>query len=397
MGHRPAGAVSNGPERDARTLAALIPLGIANHSVLAGSRVVVSLNALSLGASPFTVGILMSLYALLPMLFAVMAGRLSDRFGTRRPMLVGSAVIGVGATLPFAVPGLPMLYASATLVGVGFMAFQLATQNAAGELGGPTARARNFSLLALGYSVSGFVGPLAAGFAIDHFGFRAAFATFALVPLVPLAVLGSGRLAIPGRHHRAEVAHHGGVLALLRHRTLRRVFAINALLSLAWDLHSIFVPIYGAKIGLSASQIGLVLASFAAATFTVRFFMPAIARRVNEQQVLAAALFCAGAVYLVFPFLQSVPALLALSFALGLGLGGGQPMVMSLLHTHAPPGRIGEAAGVRMSLVNSMAFAVPLVLGAVGASIGIAPVFWSVGACLLTGGVLTRRADRANV
>ena len=85
-------------------------------------------------------------------------------------------------------------------------------------------------------------------------------------------------------------------------------------------------------------------------------------------------------VFFAFPFSQSVPTLLALSFALGLGLGGGQPMVMSLLHAHAPAGRIGEAVGVRMSLVNSMAFAAPLVLGAIGASVGIVPVFWSVGA-----------------
>ncbi len=129
------------------------------------------------------------------------------------------------------------------------------------------------------------------------------------------------------------------------------------------------------------------LSAFAAATFVVRFSMPAIARRMNEQQVLTAALLLAGAVYLVFPFSTSVPGLLLLSFTLGLGLGSGQPMVMSLLHTHAPPGRMGEAAGVRMSLVQSMAVAVPLVFGALGASVGIAPVFWSVGACLVTGGV----------
>jgi hypothetical protein len=69
-------------------------------------------------------------------------------------------------------------------------------------------------------------------------------------------------------------------------------------------------------------------------------------------------------------------------------------MVMSLLHTHAPPGRMGEAAGVRMSLVQSMSVAVPLVFGALGASVGIAPVFWSVGVCLMTGGVLARRGGR---
>jgi hypothetical protein len=47
-----------------------------------------------------------------------------------------------------------------------------------------------------------------------------------------------------------------------------------------------------------------------------------------------------------------------------------------------------------MTVVQAMAVGVPLVFGALGASIGIAPVFWSVGACLVTGGVLTRRATR---
>ncbi len=83
---------------------------------------------------------------------------------------------------------------------------------------------------------------------------------------------------------------------------------------------------------------------------------------------------------------------MALSFSLGLGLGMSQPMVMSLLHSHAPPGRMGEAAGVRMSLVQSMSVAVPLAFGALGATIGLTPVFWSVGVCLATGGWLSERA-----
>ncbi len=77
------------------------------------------------------------------------------------------------------------------------MAFQLAAQTATGEFGGLARRARNFTLLSLGFSVSGFVGPLAAGFAIDHFGFRAAFALFAVVPLIPLAVLANRRFELP--------------------------------------------------------------------------------------------------------------------------------------------------------------------------------------------------------
>jgi MFS family permease len=377
-----------------KKLALLIVCAIANHAVLNGSRVIVSLEALSMGASAFTVGVLMALFALLPMLLSVAAGRVSDRIGTRRPMLVGSMVIAVGATLPLAFPGMPSLFAGATLLGVGFMAFQIAAQNATGEIGGGPTRTRNFTMLALGFSVSGFIGPLIAGFAIDHFGFRAAFAIFAVIPLIPLAIIGNRRFVLPSPHANVGAAHHGGVLALLRHRTLRRVFVINAMLSAGWDLHTVFVPIYGAKIGLTASEIGSVLSSFAAATFVVRFSMRAIARRMTEQQVLSGALFLAGAVYLVFPFSTSVVGLMSLSFVLGLGLGSSQPMVLSLLHTHAPPGRQGEAAGVRMSLVNVMAVGVPLALGAVGASVGIGPVFWSVGACLMTGGFVSRRGGR---
>src|SRR6185295_15124149 len=209
-----------------------------------------------------------------------------------------------------------------------------------------------------------------------------------------IAALSGRRFELPARAPPVGTAQHGGMLALLRHRTLRRVFAVNALLAMAWDLHSIFVPIYGERIGLSASEIGVVLSSFAAATFAVRFSVGAIARRLTEHQVLTGSLLIAGAVFVVYPLSTNVLGLLALSFILGLGLGSSQPMVLSLLHTHAPPGRIGEAAGLRLSLVNMMSVGVPLALGAVGASVGIGPVFWSVGTCLMTCGFVTRRSGR---
>ena len=372
-------------------LVALIALGIANHTALAGSRVVVSLEALRLGASTAVVGILLALYALLPMLFAVATGRLSDRVGVRRPMLAGSVALVAGSALPALVPGYTALFVSAAVVGVGFMLFQVPVQNATGEMGPPQDRAHNFSLLALGYSISGFCGPLVAGLTIDHGGFAAAFAVLALLPVVPAAILARDRLPLPGPHPARVEGHTGGALELVRHRQLRWVFFVNALLAIGWDLHTIVIPVYGAQIGLSASAIGVILSSFAAATFVVRFSMRWIVRHADERQVLKAALLVAGVVYLLFPFSNGAPALMALSFCLGLGLGMSQPMVMSLLHSHAPAGRMGEAAGVRMSLVQAMAVAVPLAFGALGATAGLTPVFWSVGACLATGGFMTKR------
>jgi len=374
------------------TLPTLIVLGIANHVVLTGARVVVSLDALALGASTATVGTLMALFAILPMLLAIAAGRMADRIGVRGPMIVGSCGIAVGALLPVLVPGIAALFATAVLLGVSFMAYQVSAQYATGEVGGPEARARNFGLLALGYSVSSITGPLVAGLMIDHAGHRAAFALLALAPLVPIVVLCGRRVALPGGRAPHGGPASGGARELLAHPVLRRVFLMNGLISVAWELNTLFVPVYGHGIGLSASQIGFVLSAFAAATFAVRLFMPLITRRLNEHQVLSAALFIAAAVYLAFPFTRSVAMLTTLSFCLGFGVGAGQPMVMALLHLHAPPGRMGEATGVRMSLVNSVSVAVPLLFGAVGGTVGLAPVLWSVGVFLATGGYLTRRA-----
>jgi uncharacterized protein related to proFAR isomerase len=59
---------------DDRTLAALVLLLTCNHTVLAGGRVAVSLDALHLGASPGVVGVLIATFGLLPMVCALHVG-----------------------------------------------------------------------------------------------------------------------------------------------------------------------------------------------------------------------------------------------------------------------------------------------------------------------------------
>ena len=63
-----------------------------NYTGFGGSRVVVSLYALHLGASQMTVGMLIALYSLCPMLIAVYVGKLADRVGPRLPMLMLSLI-----------------------------------------------------------------------------------------------------------------------------------------------------------------------------------------------------------------------------------------------------------------------------------------------------------------
>jgi MFS family permease len=82
---------------------------------------------------------------------------------------------------------------------------------------------------------------------------------------------------------------------------------------------------------------------------------------------------------------------MALSFVLGLGLGSAQPMIMSLLYESSPPGRQGEAVGLRTSLLNGSHTLIPLVSGAISAAAGMAPAFWLLAAALLSGAFYARR------
>ena len=179
---------------------------------------------------------------------------------------------------------------------------------------------------------------------------------------------------------------------LLRHPRLLQLFLINAVVSLGWDIHTIFLPIYGTEIGLSSAEIGMALSSLAAATFVVRVTIGRIARRYSERQILMCALMLIAVTLPLLPLTRDPVVLIVLSFLIGLGLGTGQPMVMSLLHAHAPPGRLGEAAGVRISLIQSMSVAVPLVFGVVASSAGVLPVFWLAGICVGAGSIAVKRS-----
>jgi MFS family permease len=377
-------------------LAFVIVLTVLGHSGFVGSRVTVSLHALSQGATPLTVGILMALYAALPMLISVAAGRMIDRVGVHRPLAISSAVLVAGILLPFAWPVLPMLHVAAVAIGTAFTVQHLALNHAVGALGSPADRAVNFSWFALGFSISGFFGPLIAGFAIDATSHRMSYLFLALPPALGTLLLLARPVRLPAMHapKGQEQAEHS-VADLFREPRLRAAFIFSGLLAMGWDLYTFVVPIYGSKIGLSASTIGVIMGSFAAATFAVRLAMPALARKVRAWTVVTAALVIAGTAYSVFPLVAQVPLLMALSFLLGVGLGCAQPMIMSLLYAASPPGRQGEVVGVRTTLLNASHTVLPLLFGALGAALGMGPVFWSMSGLLLGGGWLAMRRRAA--
>ena len=363
-----------------------------SHSGFGGSRVAISLYALELGASQFTIGVLMALYAVFPLMLAVYVGRLADRVGPRMPMLVGVAGVVLGLVLPPLFPALVTLYISALVLGSTFHFFFITVQGIAGGMGGSENRARNFALVGMGFSAASFVGPFTAGLAIDHLGHTAAFWVLACFPVPPLLLLWLKPGFLPRPRNRAKVEGPRSAFDLWRIRPLRNTFVASGIISSAWDLFQFYFPVYGHSINMSASAIGAVLGVFAMATFTIRFFLPALARRYSEAQVLTAGIFIAAAAFVLFPFFSNPFVLAAIAFLLGLGVGCGQPMSMSLIYALAPPGRQAEAAGLRVTANNVTHLLIPVLFGSLGTAFGYAPVFLTNSLLLVGGGVMMRKA-----
>jgi predicted MFS family arabinose efflux permease len=364
------------------------------HTSFGGARLAISLQALHLQASPVTVGLLMSMMMLVPTFMSVHVGRWVDRSGYLRPTAIALAGIVAGEAVAAFLPSLLGLALTALLVGSAFMLAHVAINNAIGQLAGAMGRPRAYGLMAVGFSLSALVGPMLAGVAIDLVGYRWAFATLSALPVLAALLLYGA--PVPPRRDGPPPPAGARVWDLLRLPRLRAVLLVSAMISGGWDLFTFLVPLHGARSGLSATAIGLVAGAFGIGSAAVRVALPWLLRQVTEWKLLAWALVLAGLGYVVFPFCVTVGTMLPLALGLGVVLGCGQPIVMSLLHVTAPPERTGEAMGLRTAITSLGQTVLPLAFGAFGSGLGMLPLFWAAAGLLGFGGGYAATRRRVN-
>lgn len=369
-----------------KTLPRLIGGQIFLHACMAGMRMATPLLALKQGYSPLAVGALLALFALTQVFFALPAGRYVDREGLKKPLLISVTVSCVGASLSALWPVFPVLCLSALATGGATGMAVIALQRHVGRIAQNPAELRvAFSWLSIGPAISNFLGPVLAGLLIDYAGpepahisgFQWAFWMLAALPLSTWFWVRSVT-----ELHAPQAENHQTprrALDLLAEPLMRRLLAVNWLLSSCWDVHTLVVPVLGHERGYSASVVGTILGSFAVAAAFIRVCLPFISRHVKEFQIITGSMACTAVLFGVYPLMPSPWAMGLCSILLGLVLGTAQPMIMSTLHQITPPHRHGEALGLRLMSINASSVLMPMLFGAAGALAGVAPVFWVVG------------------
>ncbi|MCX2860948.1 MFS transporter [Paucibacter sp. PLA-PC-4] len=374
----------------------LIATLIAIHACMAVTRVAASLWVLDQGYGEWTVGVLLSLFALAPLFLSLWAGRLADRHGFHRPVGIGVLMALLGALVALGSQSLWAITISCLFSGGAISVAAVAMQREAGLMAdNPAELKRVFSWVALGPALSNALAPVAAGVLIDHVSFRAAFALAVLLPLLAWGFA----LRVP-RHAPRQPAAQAGAAArpawdLLRQPALRNLLLLNIVLSAAWDAHSFVVPVVGHARGLSASSIGLVLGSFAVAATVVRLAIVRWAQHLDELKALRAAMALATVMLMGYAWLPGTPGLMVGSALLGMSLGSVQPMVLAMLHQVTPADRHGQALGLRMLATNGATITMPVGFGLLAAATTAAAPLWLMAALLLVAQVPAVRIGRA--
>jgi len=354
------------------------------HACMAATRVAASLAVLKQGYPAWVVGVLLSLYAVAPIVLSLWAGRLADRFGFHRPVRWAVSMALCGAALPVITSHIASLAVSGLLTGGAVAVAAVAIQREAGQMArDPDDLKRVFSWVALGPALSNTLAPVITGLVIDHVGFRAAFGFGALMPLV--AIWAASRVPRVASSHFAAgpVRVQRPAVELLRLPVLRNLLLVNVVMAASWDAHSFTVPVVGHARDLSASAIGLILGSFAVAATLVRLAISTFAQRVDEQKVLRAAITLATLVLVVYAWLPGAGGMMLGSALLGLALGSVQPMVLSTLHQAAPRDRQGQALALRMLFTNVATISMPASFGFLAAATTSAAPMWLLAALLV--------------
>ncbi len=364
-----------------------------NQGVFTGARFLAAVYAVHIGASPFVVGVLMSLFSLAPTLLTVPAGRLIDRIGTRAPLQLSYVVMCALLLVPFFWLRLELLYLVIPVIGTGFFVIYVGASSLANHHSAPEERAASFSKMSVGVATGQGLAPLLLGFCADHLGYAAAFAVIAIFPLLSWVMFPLGGLKHLGP--RASVAQaqvkQTRTLDLLRDPRLRSVYVISTLFFVSWDIFLVMTPIYGAHLGLSASQIGMLMGAFSIASFVVRFLGATLSRHFTPWQLLLIALVVQAAGSITYGMVQAMPLLMTAAFFVGLGYGLCSPMSTTAIYEVAPTGRQSEAAALRLSLGMAAQSILPLIVGSAGAFLAAGPIFWVSGLILLAGAAGERR------
>ena len=301
------------------------------------------LYATELGAPPFVLGLLTSLFAITNATGQLGAGFLSERFGARRIMTAGLALYATMNALIATATSAGWLLAWRTSAGFGGGAMIVSERIYLARVVEPARRAFANGIVSAGQSVGTVAGPAFGGLAAAIGGLRAPFVIVAVTSAI--ALVGTLFLPVPRRSEAAARAPDMPDRADLR--PLAALLIANmALLASYGGFIVTYAPLATTRLGWSIVDVGIAFSFFGAGSILLGPALAHYADRVGRRPVATVAPVALMTFGLALVIGLPQPAVYALAVLAGGGLTAFSASWYALLADAAGEHRLDRTFGV---------------------------------------------------
>jgi len=287
-------------------------------------------------------------------------------------MMLGSLLLVATTTALLFINSIPLLMLAMPALGMGHLLIMVGGQTLIANRSASAEYEKNFGLLTFYASAGHAIGPFIGGWLADSGEVRvnanAAF-LFALALFVA-AVIGTIALSTKKENPKPnKVLEKAKVRQVLAIPTFKSAMFVASATTAVVDVVLIFLPLYGREIGLSVTDIGILLAIRSIASLAVRLVLGQISNRLGLRTILTWGSIVTLASMVALGLTANFWWIALIMAVSGFAMGIGQPATMAWVSRISSPDSRGLAIAVRLSANRLGQVAMPALAGLVaGAS-----------------------------
>ncbi len=381
----------------ARVLYASYGMGLGSITISNVFNLIVPLYALSIGAGPSEIGLLVGAWAAGPALFALHGGSLVDRFGARRVMLGGTVLTTVLAILVPTVPQfwilVPLQFCSGLLTTLSWLASQAqVAQQCRGDAA--ILGQYNFTI-----RIGTILAPPAAGALWDAAGAWPTFCALASMGValhILVRVVADPNVDVATRPWPSlmtvlpRISDYTRALKLMLLPIIAFTIVVSTLRNGTSGLQTSIYLVYLHDIGYQGTVIGILFGAAEVAVALASLFVGTVKRLGPTEWVLLGTAVVATVAISATPFLNGNFVLLMLMMILiGAAQGFMQPIIFSIQSMESGKDFQGAVVGLRLTTNRITNTIIPPIAGTVAEFAGVEMGFVLVGAAFLIGCAVT--------
>lgn len=312
------------------------------------------------GANATVLGLLLMSYAAMQFLFSPLWGRLSDRIGRKKVLLLTMAGSVLGLLVLGLANSLVLLFAGRILSGIFGANISVASAYVT-DVTTAENRAKGMGMIGAAFGIGFILGP-ALGGALSIYGYHVPILTAAGLCAINVVY---ALFRLGESEPRNRDVRGGGMVAVLRIPLVQRLCAINFLFTLGVNqLESIFAFFMADRFHYDAQHVAYILAMMALIMVAIQGGMiKRLVMRFGEKRLLTVGSVCLALAFVLVPESPSVALLLIPLAISSVGRGISQPSLMSLVSRGGDEGLHGSVMGTFQASASLARVAGPVLAG----------------------------------